>query len=67
MNEFFDSQAFRRHVLVVDDEIINREILGSFLSAKFDVTYAGNGQEALALLQAAPETSSGKPKIAEKP
>ena len=37
----------KRLVLVVDDEQINRELLGFILSSVYDVLYASDGQEAL--------------------
>ena len=37
----------KRQVLVVDDEHINREMLGYIISTVYDVVYAENGQEAL--------------------
>lgn len=37
----------RHLVLVVDDEQINRELLGFILSSEYDVLYASDGQEAL--------------------
>jgi len=37
----------KRLVLVVDDEQINRELLGFILSSTYDVLYAANGQEAM--------------------
>lgn len=37
----------KRRVLIVDDEYINRELLGNMLMNDYDVIYAGNGQEAL--------------------
>ena len=37
----------KRKVLIVDDEYINRELLGNMLMNDYDVIYAGNGQEAL--------------------
>ena len=39
----------RRTVLVVDDEQINRELLGTLLEDDYRVLYAANGQEALEL------------------
>ena len=39
----------RRTVLVVDDEQINRELLGTLLEDDYRVLYASNGQEALTL------------------
>ena len=38
---------FERTILVVDDEAINREILGNILQAEYKVIYAENGKEAL--------------------
>jgi len=39
--------AERRLVLVIEDETINREILGGILEERYDVIYAENGAEAL--------------------
>ncbi len=41
----------KRRVLVVDDEMINREILGNMLQSEYDVSYASNGEEALNVLR----------------
>ena len=38
---------FKRTVLVVDDEDVNRMLLGTILEQKYSVIYAKNGQEAL--------------------
>ena len=38
---------FRRTVLVVDDEDVNRALLGTILEQKYTVLYAKNGREAL--------------------
>ena len=38
---------FHRKVLVVDDEVVNREMLGMILGTDYDVIYAENGREAL--------------------
>ncbi len=35
-------RQIKRRVLVVDDEMINREILGNMLKQEYDVVYAGN-------------------------
>ena len=40
-------QQHRRKILVVDDEDINRLMLGNIVSRDYDVVYAANGQEAL--------------------
>ena len=44
----------RRTVLVVDDEPVNRELLGFILEARYDVLYAGNGREALEVIRSRP-------------
>lgn len=41
----------RSKVLVVDDEPINRELLKKILSQDYDILEAGNGQEALQIMQ----------------
>ena len=51
MNEFGYSGLLKRRVLVVEDEEINREILGNMLSESYDVSYAENGARALELLR----------------
>ncbi len=48
----------RRLVLVVDDEMINRELLGATLSADYDVIYAKDGEEALSQCRAYRDTLS---------
>ena len=44
--ENFDSQN-KKLVLVVDDEEINRELLGNILNKKYKVEYACDGEEAM--------------------
>ncbi|MBQ9461332.1 MAG: EAL domain-containing protein [Clostridia bacterium] len=46
-----ENENRKRHVLVVDDEIINRMILGNILQSEFDVFYASDGEEAWAFIQ----------------
>lgn len=41
----------KRSVLVVDDEEINREILGGILEESYDVLYATNGEEAINIVE----------------
>lgn len=41
------TNGLRRHILIVDDEMINREILGNLLSKDYEVHFAENGKEAL--------------------
>ncbi len=38
---------FERKILIVDDEAINREILGNIIQSEYKVIYAENGKEAL--------------------
>ncbi len=49
---------FRRTVLVVDDEAINREMLGALVEDTYDVIYAANGREALEIIEDHRETLS---------
>ena len=39
--------AVKKQVMVVDDEIINREILGSLLQDEYDTIFASDGREAM--------------------
>ena len=49
---------FKRTVLVVDDEDVNRALLGTILEQKYRVLYAKNGREALEQIRAHAETIS---------
>lgn len=42
---------FERTILIVDDEAINREILGNIIQSEYKVIYAENGKEALEKIQ----------------
>jgi len=44
----------KRTVLVVDDELINRELLGAILSRTYDVIYAENGRKAIDIVRRIP-------------
>lgn len=44
-------KGLHRKVLIVDDEFIEREILGAMLSDLYEIEYAGNGQEALDIIR----------------
>lgn len=44
MNEFGYSGILKRRVLVVDDEEINRDILGNILGDQYEVDFAENGK-----------------------
>ena len=48
----FHSVDGKRLILVVDDEMINRELLGAVLSADYEVIFATNGEEALEQVRA---------------
>ncbi len=48
----------KRQVLVVDDELINRKLLGHILKADYDVLYAENGKEALDIINSNYKTLS---------
>lgn len=52
INKLNYSEKIKQTILVVDDELINREILGSILKETYNVIYAGNGKEALSIIQA---------------
>ncbi|ETP73082.1 diguanylate cyclase (GGDEF) domain-containing protein [Lachnospiraceae bacterium JC7] len=50
MDKFRITSGLRRRILVVEDELINREILGNILSPVYETAFAENGQEAWQLL-----------------
>ena len=52
MEKFRHNSGFRRNVMIVEDELVNREILGNLLSRDYEVHYAVNGKEALDKLRA---------------
>lgn len=41
----------KRHVLIVEDEFINQQILGNIISSEFEPIYASDGKEALHILK----------------
>ena len=43
-------KGLRRKVLIVDDEFIEREMLGAMLNDLYEIGYAGNGREALDII-----------------
>lgn len=47
----FHSMNGKRRVLIVDDEMINREMLGNILSDKYETVYACSGTEAVNIMQ----------------
>ena len=51
MKEMLLRNNIRRRILVVDDEAINRMMLGNIVGSEFDVIYAENGVQALEALR----------------
>ena len=51
INEFNSTINHRKTVLVVDDNLINRTLLGAMLEPYYDLLYAENGVEALAAIR----------------
>ncbi len=49
MQTFLDANR-KRKILAVDDEIINREILGAILSESYEMVFASDGSEAMEIL-----------------
>ena len=49
--KFQSASTSRRRVLIVDDEAINRDILGMTLEEDYDLLYACDGQEALNVIR----------------
>ena len=50
MHNYIENHGMKRHILIVDDELINREILGNLLQTQYIVHFAENGQQALEML-----------------
>ncbi len=50
--------GIRRLVLIVDDEHVNRRLLGKIIEKEYDVIYAENGQEALEQIKKREKTLS---------
>ena len=57
-HEKFHSTNGKRLILVADDEMINREILGHLLSQDYEVLYAEDGRQALDLIRMHRDTLS---------
>ncbi len=51
MKNFREKSGLKRNILVVDDEMINREILINLLNSDYNVQSAENGKQALEILQ----------------
>ena len=48
----------KRTVLIVEDELINRRILGKIVGSEYEVLYAENGKTALETIRRQPKTIS---------
>ena len=48
--------AFRRKVLVIEDNFLNREMLTELLSEEYDVYQASNGEEGLSIAKSHADT-----------
>ena len=54
----FHSANGKRQILIVDDEQVNRELLGFIVASNYDVLYASNGRSALELMKEHSKTLS---------
>lgn len=54
----FHSANGKRLILIADDELINRELLGQILKADYELLFAKDGQEALDLIRENKDTLS---------
>ncbi len=50
MKRLMTAGGMKRRVLIVDDEMINRELLGAILSQSYEVAFAADGAEAMTML-----------------
>ena len=50
MDRFISANEYKRRVMIIDDEEINRLMLGNILESEYEVVFATNGQEAWDLL-----------------
>lgn len=57
-HEKFHSSNGKRQILVADDELVNRELLGAILADDYEVLQASNGQEALDIIREKKKTLS---------
>ena len=51
MQDYKEKSGFKRHILIVEDDMINREILGNILNRDYTCHFAENGRQALDSLQ----------------
>ena len=52
LNKFNYLDDVKKTILVVDDEYVNREMLGAILEEYYNILYAENGEEALRIIRA---------------
>ena len=57
-HEKFHSANGKRQILIADDELINRELLGHILEEDYELLYAGDGLETLELMRQHSQTLS---------
>lgn len=57
-HEKFHSTNGKRQILIADDELINREILGHILQNEYEILYASDGAETMEMLRSHKETLS---------
>jgi diguanylate cyclase (GGDEF)-like protein len=50
MQSLREKSGLKRHILIVDDEMVNREILGNLLKNDYEVHFAENGKQAQDIL-----------------
>ena len=50
-SEYIPDIHTRKHILIVDDIEMNREIMGDYLADDYDISYAKDGNEALEVLR----------------
>ena len=51
-HEKFHSTNGKRQILIADDELINREILGEILKSDYELLFASDGGETMDLIRA---------------
>ena len=50
--------SVKKQILIIDDETINREILGAVLKDEYDTIFAADGQEAMEQIRSRNYTAS---------
>ena len=54
----FLSRDGKRQILIVDDEFINRELLGAMLEDEYEILFAESGEKAMEIISSARQTLS---------